>query len=153
MASDQSPDKPSPDKLSIVVFSGDFDKIHYALVLASGSAAIGKDVTLFFTMDACRALVKPDADGTPPWRTLPVNSAQAGNGGEMDDQFKDRNVATFEELLLACPELGVRFLVCEMGLKAIGLERTALRDDIAIEDGGVVTFVTDASADGMMLFI
>lgn len=141
-----------PDKLSIVVFSGEFDKIHYALVLASGSAAIGKEVTLFFTMEACRALVKP-ADDAPPWRSLPVSSPQAENGGRMDDQFAARNVATFEELLLACPEMGVRFLVCEMGLKAIGLERGDLRDDIGIEDGGVVTFVTDASADGTMLFI
>jgi peroxiredoxin family protein len=148
-----SPDNNSPDKLSVVVFSGDFDKIHYALVLASGSAAIGKAVTLFFTMEACRALIEPGADGTPPWRALPVSSAQAANGGEMDDQFAARNVATFEELLLACPELGVRFLVCEMGLKAIGLERSALRGDIEIEDGGVVTFVTDASADGTMLFV
>ncbi|MCG8509484.1 MAG: DsrE/DsrF/DrsH-like family protein [Rhodospirillales bacterium] len=143
----------SPDKLSIVVFSGEFDKIHYALVLASGSAAIGKEVTLFFTMEACRALIEPADDGTPPWRDLPVSSAQAETGGQMDDQFEARNVATFEELLLACPEMGVRFLVCEMGLKAIGLERGDLRDDIPIEDGGVVTFVTDASADGTMLFI
>lgn len=143
----------TPDKLSIVVFSGDFDKVHYALVLASGAAAIGKKVTLFFTMEACRALAKPAAGSTPAWRGLAVGSSRWTDGGAMDDDFRARNVATFEELLTACPELGVRFLVCEMGLKAIGMERTDLRDDIPIEEGGVVTFVTDASADGAMLFV
>ena len=39
-----------PEKLSIVVFSGDFDKIHYALVMASAAAAIDIPATLFFTM-------------------------------------------------------------------------------------------------------
>lgn len=146
-------DDGSPDKLSIVVFAGEFDKVHYALVLASGAAAVGKAVTLFFTMEACRALRKPEADGTPAWRALRVSDGTERSGGEMDDDFKAHNVATFEELLLACPELGVRFLVCEMGLKAIGMTRSELRGDIPIDEGGVVTFVTDASADGAMLFI
>lgn len=147
------PGKESPDKLSIVVFSGEFDKVHYALVLASGAAAVGKAVTLFFTMDACHALGKKGADGVAPWRAMPTAGGDKGSGGEMDDDFAAKGVATFEELLGACPELGVKFLVCEMGLKAIGLERSDLRDDIPIEDGGVVTFVTDASADGTMLFV
>ena len=143
----------SPDKLSIVVFSGDFDKVHYALVLATGAAAIGKAVTLFFTMEASRALLKPAADGAPAWRGLPVGSPLWADAGAMDDDFRARDLATFEELLTACPELGVKFLVCEMGLKAMDLERADLRDDIPIDDGGVVTFVTDASAAGAMLFI
>ncbi len=142
-----------PDKLSIVVFAGEFDKVHYALVMASGAAAVGTPVTLFFTMQACRALLKPAADGTPAWRSMPVSDGSGRTGGEMDDDFAARNVATFEELLLACPEMGVRFLVCEMGLKAVGLERGDLRDDLPLEDGGVVTFVTDASPDGTMLFV
>jgi len=142
-----------PDKLSVVVFSGDVDKVHYALVLASGAAAIGKKVTLFFTMEACRTLMKPAADGTPAWRSLPVGAGRWADGGAMDDDFRARNLATFEELLTACPELGVKFLVCEMGLKAIGLTRADLRADIPVEEGGVVTFVTDASADGAMLFV
>ncbi|MBC8158184.1 MAG: DsrE/DsrF/DrsH-like family protein [Alphaproteobacteria bacterium] len=143
------PSENSPDKLSIVVFAGDFDKVHYSLVLASGAAAVGKSVTLFFTMDACHALKKGDAS----WRTMPTSRRNGETGGDMDDGFAAKGVATFEELLAACPELGVRFMVCEMGLKAIGLDRADLRDDIPFEDGGVVTFVTDASADGTMLFV
>ena len=43
--------------------------------------------------------------------------------------------------------------VCEMGLRAVGLEDEPLRDDIPLEKGGVVTFLVDASKDGAMIFI
>ena len=50
----------SPEKLSLIVQSDDFDRVHYALVLASAALATGKPVTLLFAMAATRAL-------TPRW--------------------------------------------------------------------------------------
>lgn len=141
-----------PDKLSVIVFSGTFEKVHYALVLAASAAAIGRPATLFFTMEACRALLKPGEDGVAAWRHLSLNSGE-GTGGAVDDGYAARGVATFEELLMACVEMGVQFMVCEMGLRAMGLERAALRDDVPLQDGGVVTFLNDASQDGAMLFV
>ena len=37
-----------PEKLSLVVFSGDFEKVHYAFAMASAALAINVPVTLFF---------------------------------------------------------------------------------------------------------
>ena len=150
MAEVLTPDR--PDKLSIVVFSGEFDKVHYALVMASAAAATDTDVTLFFTMEGARAMLGPDENGAPGWTKQPTTSTFA-TGADMDQAFQDRSVAEFEPLLRACTELGVRFMVCEMGLKALGLERTQLRGDVTFEIGGVVTFLNDASHDGAMLFI
>ena len=76
-----------------------------------------------------------------------------GDGGTRDDDFEARGVATLEELLAATTEMGARFLVCEMGLRALGLEAGALRDDIAIESVGAVTFLNDASKHGTVLFV
>lgn len=135
-----------PDKLSIVVFSGQFERVHYALVMAAAAIASNTPVTLFFTMGAARALLKNDG-----WTKLP--SEEAASAKEMDDLFKARGVGAFEELLEACAALGVSFQVCEMGLKALGMERGDLRADIAFKLGGVVTFLADASKDGAMLFI
>ena len=59
----------------------------------------------------------------------------------------------FEELLEACVALGVRIIVCTMGLKAVALDETALRTDLGIETGGLVTFLTDARADGSIMFV
>ena len=62
-------------------------------------------------------------------------------------------MAGFEELLEAARDLGVRLLVCEMGLRAVGMARTDLRADLAVEEGGVVTFLADASRTGAIVFV
>ena len=145
-------DSPSPEKLSIVVYAGHYDKVHYALVMAAAAAAIGRPVTLFFTMGACHALKKSDDTGGHAWRSMPL-SEEEGTGGDKDDSYAAMSVATFEELLQSCIQLKVTFMVCEMGFRAVGLEGQPLRDDIPLEEGGVVTFLNDASKDGAMIFI
>ena len=47
----------------------------------------------------------------------------------------------------------MRFLVCTMGLSAIDLAADALRDDLGIELGGLVSFLNDARADGSVVFV
>ena len=44
-------------------------------------------------------------------------------------------------------------IVCELGLRAEGMEGEPLRDDIPLQQGGVVTFLNDASKDGVLLLI
>jgi len=142
------------DGLSAVVFSGDFERIHYALVMAAAALAVDRPATLFFTMGAARALLAADAAGSPAWRTLPGGAAFPGlSGGEIDDDFKRRRVGDFEDLLQSCVALGGRFMVCEMGLRALGLEGAALRADVPIEPGGMATLLMDAPAGGRMVFI
>jgi peroxiredoxin family protein len=129
--------------LSIVVFSGDFDRVHYALAVAASAAALGKVATLLFTGGAVRALAA-ETEGEAGWRAL-----RAGDGrsaGQADAEFRVRGVAGFEELLAACAELGVRLIACEMGMRLAGLDRAALRADIAIEEAGLATFLAAASA-------
>lgn len=140
------------ERLSVVVYDGHFDKVHYALAMASSAAALDMPVTLFFTMDACRALMIAPDNGQPAWRAMPL-SESGGTGGEMDDRFQAQKIAPFEELLTACMELGVTFMVCEMGLKARGLSAADLRQDIPVEPGGLVTFLSDATKDGSIVFI
>jgi peroxiredoxin family protein len=136
----------TPDKLSIVVFSGGFERVHYALAMAAAAAATDRPTTLFFTMGACHALARPLADGTPGWSSLPdATTCDAG--------YAARGVATFEELFEACVELGVTIMVCEMGLRAKDLTTNDLRQDFEHIQGGIVTFLNDASSDGAMLFI
>ena len=142
----------APDKLSIIIYDRHFDKVHYALVMASAAAAIGKPVTVFFTMGACRALMKEASDGTPAWAAMPL-SDQSGTGLECNKSYADQGIATFDDLLSACQSFGVPFLVCEMGLRAKGFKNENLRDDLNIEISGVVTFLNDASKDGGMVFI
>ena len=149
MTPSAGPDPVSPpDKLSLLVLSGDFERVQYALVVASAAAAIGTPVTLFFTNQALFSLAG-EGPGGAGWRSLP--GAGGRTGGAIDDERRARGVAGFEELLGACADLGVRFIACEMGLRAIGLDAVVLRRDVPIEVAGVVTFIADASATGTML--
>ncbi|MFT5488367.1 MAG: peroxiredoxin family protein [Paracoccaceae bacterium] len=125
----------SPDKLSLIIQSGEYDRIHYALVMASAALAVGKPVTLFFTMAATRAL-------TTDWADDAREAAFAADG-----------LATFEELLTACRDLDATFMVCELGLRAETLSTDDLRDDIPITAGSAVSFLSDASSDGAMLYV
>jgi peroxiredoxin family protein len=139
------PDAPPPAKLSLIVFSEAYERVHYALALASSALAIGRPATLFFTMGGLRALIRADEEGVAGWRSLP--------GAERDDEFAAEGVATFEELLAACVSLGARMLVCEMGLKVEGLTAEDLRPDVTVTEGGIVTFLNDSRADGAMLLL
>jgi len=132
--------------LSVVVYDGHFDKVHYALAMAASAAAIDRPASLFFTMDACRALMLD-----PAWRALPATTGESG--GAMNDRFAAEKIATFEELLSSCAELGVTIMVCEMGLKARGLDAGSLRRDIEVAPGGLVTFLTGPAKDGQLVFV
>ncbi len=136
----------SPDKLSLVVFSGQFERVHYALVAAAASVATNRPTTVFFTMGAAKALLK---DG---WKSLPTSEG-LGDAQTTDRLFQERGVVGIEELFESCVALEVKFLVCEMGLRALGLDAADLRPDVPAEISGIVTFLADASATGAMLFL
>jgi len=139
-----------PEKISLIVFSGGFERVHYALCVAATAAAIGSAATLLFTGQAIQALVAEKAD-QPGWRALPGESGLPGS--VVDDGYRSRGVAGFEELLTACAEMRVRLIVCEMGLRVAGLDRAALRSDLSIEEAGLATFLADAPAQGGITFI
>lgn len=124
---------PDASPLPIIVHAPGFERVHYALVLASGAAAMGRKPILFFTGPALLALVD--------WQRL--------DGADQDRRFRAQGVAGFEELLAACASLGVRIIACEMALKARGLAPAELRSDIVIETAGVVTLLGAAGAVGI----
>jgi peroxiredoxin family protein len=128
---------PERRPLSLIVESGGFRRVHYALAIAAAAAAVGRPATLFFTMDALRALEAEEG-----WRALP--------GAEADARLAAAGCVDFETLVASCAELGVTFMVCEMGLKAIGLARGRLRDDVPIADGGLATLLMQ---DGELVVI
>jgi peroxiredoxin family protein len=134
--------------LAIAVHSGEFDRVHYALVMASAAAATGRRVTLFFTGHALPAVIRRADDG-PGWHAL---RAAPESPAARDATLRARGVAGFEELLAACNELDVRLIVCEMALRAAAIDAGALRPDLKLEVAGVVTFL-NAAADGAIVFV
>ena len=113
------------ESLGILLLSGDHERAHYALVLATGAAALGRSVILFATNRGCHAL---RAD----WSGL----EDAGR----DEAVRAAGVAGFETLREAAVELGVRLMVCESGLLMAGLaDAPGLLD--GVERSGVAGFI------------
>ena len=137
----------SRDRLSLIVFSGDYDRVHYALVMASAAAATNRPVTLFFTMGASKALLAPKPDGTTPgWAALSATD-DGISASDRDANHAKAGIATLDELLEACVELDVTMWVCEMGLKAEELPLSDFRDDITVMESGMVTFLAESERE------
>lgn len=145
------PSDAAPDKLSLVVFSGSYDKVHYALTMAAAALAVNVPATLFFTMGALRALC-PETGAGGGWRGL--QSAESGaSPTQADERIVARGLAGFEEMLHSCIALGATFMVCEMGLRAMDMATADLRGDVPVAPGGLVTFLADASRTGAVMFV
>jgi len=141
------------DRLSLIVFSGDYDRVHYAFVMASAAAATNRPVTMFFTMGAIKALLGPRRDTSPGWGALaPADNGE--NAVDRDSAHAKAGIATLEELIKACVEFDVTMRVCEMGLVAEGHPSGDFRTDIEVTEGGMVSFLAEAEIDsGRIVFI
>jgi peroxiredoxin family protein len=118
--------------LGILLLSGAHDRAHYALVLATGAAALGREVTLFATNAGCRLFL---AD-----RPLLADAREAALAG--------RGVAGIATLLAAAEELGIRRIACEAGLRAEDIPADALQP--GVELAGVATFLAGVG-DGQIV--
>jgi len=115
------------EALGILLISGGHERAHYAFVLASGAAAIGRRVVLFATNQGCRALL-----------------ADLAEFAASEADVTARNVASLDELREAAQMLGVRMIVCEAGLRMADLDSATLLD--GAELAGVVTFLEAVGA-------
>lgn len=109
--------------LGILLLSGGHERAHYALVLATGAAAIGREVVIFATNAGCRLF---DAA-----RPLEADAREA--------LLEQRGVAGIGTLMAAAGDLGLRRIACEAGLRAEGMPPEALAE--GVEPAGVVTFL------------
>ncbi len=155
------------EKLSIVCFSGDFDKAVGAFTMASAAAASGREVNMFFTFWGLNILKK---DFGRKWlgkalldrlfnflmggrNNLPLSRLNFGGISPklMTGMMKKNNVATLEELIEATIELKVNLIPCEMAMNILGVEKEDLIDEVQ-EVIGVVTFL-NASRNAQIIFI
>lgn len=121
----------------MIVAAGDYERVHYALVIAATAAALDKQVTMLFTLGALVTLKQVAADGGPGWRDLP--STTGAPAVAVDSGYHRQGIATIEELLESCVALGVGFLACEMALRQLSLSLDDLRRDLRVEATGLAT--------------
>ncbi|MDD5705516.1 MAG: FAD-dependent oxidoreductase [Kiritimatiellae bacterium] len=155
-------------KKTMVVFSGDLDKVLAALVIANGALAMGDEVTLFFTFWGLSALRREEAVATPGkalldrmfgWmlprglRRLTLSKLHMGGMGTamMKHVMRSKHVDTPQRMLAQAREAGIRLVACSMSLDVMGLRPEELIEGVEI--GGVATFLESADASNATLFV
>lgn len=152
---------------TLVVFSGDLDKVLASFIIANGAAAMNRPVTMFFTFWGLNALrksehvkvKKPLIDklfglmmprGTKKLKLSKMNMAGMGTA-MLKKVMNDKNVDSLETLMKTAMANGVRLVACTMSMDIMGITKEELID--GVEFGGVASYLGDAEEGNVNLFI
>jgi peroxiredoxin family protein len=159
----------STDKKTIVLFSGDFDKAMAAFIIANGAAAMGDQVTMYFTFWGLNLLRKPKGGKSSGKKTflqimfgkmMPKGPSRLGlskmNFGGlgaplMKVVMKSQNAMSLEDLIASAREQGVKFVACTLSMDILGFKKEELMDDIDFM--GVAAYLAEADQSNVNLFI
>jgi len=127
------------DKVSIIVFSGELDKVLAAFIIATGAAAMGMEAVMFFTFWGTPVLrdAKKNASGKDfmgkmfdfmlPKGLDSIKLSKMNMGGMgtsmMKSLMKKKNVASLGEMLEMAAEVGVKICICEMSMSLMGFKK------------------------------
>jgi len=137
------------DKTTIIVHSGDMDKIYSALIIANGSLAMGMEATAFFTFWGLQRLKK----GALEKGALSKMNIFGLGRLMVKLKMKKAGVASLERMLNDFRELGGRILACDMTMEIMGIKREELREDLISDYCAVGTYVDEARNSKITLFI
>ena len=157
----------APEGKTLIVFSGDLDKVLASFIIANGAAAMGRPVTMFFTFWGLTALRKSEKQpvqktfmesmfgamlprGTKKLKLSKMNMGGMGTA-MMKKIMKDKNVDSLEELIKKAMAAGVKIVACTMSMDVMGIKEEELID--GIELAGVGAYLGDAEESNVNLFI
>lgn len=152
---------------TIVVFSGELDKVLASMIIAQGAAAQGKDVTVFFTFWGLNALRRHNRVKTKKTliermfgfmmprgaNRLPLSSMNMGGMGSrmIKGIMRKKNVDSLPQMLLKAQQLGVKLIACTMSMDLMGIKPEELIE--GVDFAGVATYISKNENVGTTLFI
>jgi peroxiredoxin family protein len=156
------------EKLSLIVFSGSLDRLIAAFVLATGAAALGMQVSMFFTFWGTAALRREQVQVKKTllermfgWmlpkgvRKLPLSQMNMAGGGPAMIRYvmKKNGVASVEEMIELSKELGVELNVCSMSMDLLGMKPDELIEYPGRTFCGVAKFLETAAPGKITMFL
>lgn len=154
------------DRVSIVVFSDDMDRILAGFTVANGALAMDMQVSMYFTFWGLAAIKKATRMEGADFRQRLLGVLTPGRSEDMGlsklnflglgprlmrSMMRDRNVSSLEELRDIAQEMDTRFIGCTMAMELMGIQQSDLVD--GVELGGVATFMEEALKSRMTLFL
>jgi peroxiredoxin family protein len=156
------------DRVTIVLLSGDLDRAMAAFIIATGAAAMGMKVTMFFTFWGLNTIRRKGASSqAKDWlrrmfgflnkggaEQLPLSRFHFGGLGTrmMQLVMKQNKMPGVPELMETAMDLGVRFIACTTTMGLMGITKDTLIDGID-QFAGVTTYLAEAKQGSVNLFI
>jgi peroxiredoxin family protein len=153
------------EKCTIIVFSGDMDKVMAAFIIATTAAAMGRETSMFFTFWGIKAIQKGNLTGSSFFERMlglmnrggidRIGPSRFNFGGIGRWMFKkmmnDKNVISLPELLETAIDLDIKLIACEMSMDVMGIKREDLIDEV--EDVVGAATYCNLALQGKTLFI
>ena len=137
------------EKLTIVVHSGDMDKIYSALIIANGALSMGMEASLYFTFFGLQRLQKGSLEKGPLSKMHMLGIGKA----MIKQRMNKTNLSSLERLMQDFKELGGKIIACDMTMENMGIKKEDLREDLITECGAVRTYIKEARDSTINLFI
>ena len=155
------------NKLTMIIFSGDMDKVMAAYIIATGAAASGMEVTMFFTFWGLKAIQK---SGTKTGKSFfgkmlgimnrggldAIGPSRLNMGGMGRWLFKymmnQKGVAPLPELYQLAVELGVKMMPCQMSMDVMEYDPKNFQDNVTAPVG-VAAMLEEAAESKIQFFI
>ncbi|WP_044641545.1 DsrE/DsrF/DrsH-like family protein [Risungbinella massiliensis] len=155
------------NKSTLIVFSGDLDKAIASFIIGTGAAAIGNQVTMFFTFWGLNILRKEQY--IPVEKTfidkmfakmlprgpekLGISKMNFGGLGArmMKYTMKKKNIVTLQELMEMAQELDIKMVACMMSMDVLGIKKEELIN--GLEYAGVASYLAEANEANINLFV
>ncbi|MBT3429921.1 MAG: peroxiredoxin family protein [Proteobacteria bacterium] len=158
----------SEKNLTIIATKGTLDWAYPPFILSSTAAALGYNVTMFFTFYGLQLLKKdlslsvsplgnpgmPMPMGMDKWFPVlgtAIPGMQAMMTGMMKNTIKSKGVASVAELRNLCLEADVKMIGCQMTIDLFDFKHEDLIDEIDL--GGAATYFEHAGESDVNLFI
>jgi peroxiredoxin family protein len=140
---------PQPEKITIIVHSGDFDKIYSAFIIGNGALAMGMEASMYFTFWGLSRLKKGKLDSGP------LSKMQMLGLGKwmVKRRMKKAHVVSLERMAQDYKELGGKIFACDMTMDIMGISQDQLRTDLIEEYCAVGTYIREARSSTVTLFI
>ena len=155
------------EKCSLVICSGDMDKVMAGFIIATTAAAMGRDTSMFFTFWGLSILRRENAPkmektliekmfgwmlpkGADGLKLGKLNMAGLGTS-MMKGVMRSKNIDALPSLIKTAMDNGARLIACQMTMEMMGIKPEELIDGVEI--GGVATMINEADNSSAALFI
>ncbi len=138
-----------PERVTIILHSGEMDKVYSALIIANGALAMGMEAYIYFTFWGLQRLQKGALEKGPLSK---MNFLGLGKW-MIKRRMKKANVASLRKLMEDFKELGGHVMACDMTMEIMGIEPDDLEQEFIDDYCAVGTYIQVARDSTVTLFI